>query len=366
MILIYAQIITSYLSTCSVNGKEFARTFLLKRPLSSDKETLSISSALRAIGCESDARVVEVARGKWWLQCHKSSVKAVYFFLKAKDISKIISLCETTVSKVIHAVQRDFDGLNIKLSPKFPPYMNINPSEYYQRNFTGYTLAESIKEATDILGCMGIDSFEYNSMEIMQMSQFICKEAYFLYCYVRIIINFKSIPHPNDLGSEKYKSIVSNFLDSSNCLSILLSRKVAPLRFWLHLLELSVWLQNKYEININTINNNIDIDQNIDFVVPKSIFSKIDSYMLMVSLDRLATSFVSDELCSDVSQSEINSVRLKLVNLWSLALIQSNAENYQKQEDAENEKLEYNKSKTNFRESNALKLPRAIDLITSI
>ena len=97
------EIICCYLRSCpqlSLPFATFTQTLLPRRVVQSDKEAFQISSMLRSMGFEGEARVVEVCRGLWWLQKRQAVTKALLFFIRAGDYSRVSCICERATWKV--------------------------------------------------------------------------------------------------------------------------------------------------------------------------------------------------------------------------------------------------------------------------
>jgi hypothetical protein len=97
-------VVLGYLLACKKEGKNVARVLLSRRYVTSDEDAIALSSILRKLGMDIEAKVVEVSRGTWWLQQSRIDggflnhsagvVKALYFYQLAGDSSRSISLLD--------------------------------------------------------------------------------------------------------------------------------------------------------------------------------------------------------------------------------------------------------------------------------
>lgn len=97
-------IVLGYLLACKKEGINVARVLLPRRYVTSDEDTIALSTILRKLELNVEAKVVEVSRGTWWLQQSRNHydysnhsggvVKALYFYQLADDSSRSIALLD--------------------------------------------------------------------------------------------------------------------------------------------------------------------------------------------------------------------------------------------------------------------------------
>jgi len=99
----------------------------------------------------------------------------------------------------------------------------------------------------------------------------------------------------------------------------LIKERVAPKRFWLHIIDVAVWCHNVYAKSLD----------NQDDMYTYSIYDKDDVYALMISLESTMHSYTGVDALMNVRegeniQSSIKELRLKLLGVLTSSYMQNN------------------------------------------
>jgi len=317
---------------CSSKSAQYGRSLLTRRSVSSDKEAIQLATCMRFLGLELEARVVEISRGRWWMQTMNKPVKAAYFFMKAKDICRFSSCCESATWKCLTTAAASLPDLRVRLYKQEPlrvtdvanesglgSAMDRAPMAAVYDEADEGQLQKALLEAAGILSCMGINVFEDDNGSL-EKSLFLSNEACFLYYYTRTIVDARSFYSSNQRSIENLKETIINFFSAKDCIYIMLKDSIAPMKFWLHIIELSTWLEAHYSELLNAFPYTFTHDY------PKCLFKKEEASLLLVCMERLQTHFAASLLCCDTPSEIIESLRIHLLQIWSDSVIQRNAD----------------------------------------
>ena len=310
------------------------RSLLPRKCIYSDKEALQLSAALRRLGLDGEARTVEISRGTWWIQTQRNTAKAMFFFCRANDMSRVASLCEKSTWECISSIVKDLNlhgdsKKYLDIGPQLP--LRVSGSQevlFASEESDSSSIKECSERARDLLAVIGVNCYESYG-RILERGDFPCNEAYFLFYYIRIISNARSLPALEEEGMNleietgmpyEADSFYENLVEAAKCISFALMNSIAPLRFWLHLIELAAWIEEKKE----------KYEKTRDFA-SRFLFTKEAAYLLMTSLDKVETHYSAKRLrlCRTTSVSDvvktISNLRIRLMQIWSLSVIGDNA-----------------------------------------
>jgi hypothetical protein len=319
---------------CPKNGLEFSRALLTRRAVSSDKEAIQLATCLRSLGQEKEAQIVEISRGRWWLQTMGNPVKATYFFMKAKDTSRFSSCCESAAWKCVSAVFNSFQGLKVHLYKQEPLRAGVFEEvvgDLVDVDRGLELLQDALLESAGILSCIGINIFDTTDNVFLDDAIFLSSpEACFLYYYTKTIVNARSFYSLTEGGIENIRITTENVLEAKDCICHMLKDvqspsfdiPIAPMRFWLHIIELSVWLEDHYQYLLGTWPEHITRPDSHLWC----LFEKEEASQLLVCMERLQTHFAVDRLTCETPTEVVLSLRLRLLQIWSNSVIQHNAE----------------------------------------
>ena len=105
---------------CPVRGINYARSLLSRRKPLSDSETHVLARSLRSLSLDLEARVVEAARGTWWLRHHHNAVKAAYFYRLSGDTARLEGLLERSLNRCMVALAACDDFVMVPMEPSPP------------------------------------------------------------------------------------------------------------------------------------------------------------------------------------------------------------------------------------------------------
>ena len=331
------EILACYLRTCPYNGGEYARVLLPKRQIHSDKDMMQLSSMLRSLGFEHEACALEISRGVYWLKTRNNIVKALYFFIKANDTSRVECLCEKVTWKCIMSLLCDGDTSGFLL-PSFPQPpqrftefdidKSMDNNEVTSDDGMPDKLQHNFELARDVLSLIGADAYMPN-ISLPSKNTYSSPTAWFLFYYVRIVSNGKSKSTEDPYSVQL---VVENFMEAAKCISIVLDdsedyQNAAPLRFWTHLIDVAAWLEDRYSELLQFIPeyNDESLTQAFsDGQFPTNLFTKRQAYSLMVSLDKVNTSLSAERLMCDALDEAVINLRKKLMSIWCSAVIDEN------------------------------------------
>ena len=335
------EIISCYIRSCPYNGSEYARVILPRRGINSDKDAIQVASTLRSFGFEREACVLEISRGLYWLKARKNLLKGLHFFVKANDKSRMDCLIEEVTWRCIASLLDDEDKSSFHL-PSFPrkPMLgtkvgvtgSMGASTEDLNRGTGdeasSELQNSFELARDVLALVGADAYTPHIF-LPRKDTFVSSTVWFLFYYVRIVSNAKS---KSNEGSFSVQLVVENFMEAAKCISIVLDsddghRNAAPLRYWTHLIDIAVWLEDRYSELLSSIPEYEDealTQAYNDGRFPINLFTKKEAYTLMESLDKVCTSLSAERLMCYAPVEAVVSMRKKLMRIWCNAVIDDN------------------------------------------
>lgn len=268
------------------------------------------------MGLDADARIIDINRGMVWLKTSKSMAsKALFFFMRALDVPRIASICENSTWSCVSAVLDSQDALHIRVALQQPRRVGVRHQIVDKEKENYGTLKESFDGAKNVLAVMGINCYE-RYVTYPERTDFPCSEAWFLFYYIRIASNALSF-FMLDLETVEFESLCDNVFECARGVSFVLKNEVAPLRFWIHLIELAVLLEEQYIQELKRRNGVSGY--------PTSVLSKELAYLLMVSLDRVSSHYSTGTLSNMATKTEVLGLRKRLLDSWSLAVIQDNA-----------------------------------------
>ena len=331
--LICAYLHYKFLSFDSIEG--FVSNVLARRYVETDHDVVMFRKLLLDFENEdveqlkAIVRSIEISRGTYWLT--KRGVpnrlsKAIYFYELAEDNDRVIAILDRVVCQLMNSVYMDqlfFSTLS--LGPGRPIGYScrgrIGSTEFLDYNCNisdpdkmidddvehpSLPLERAIKIAEDVLlsisDTSGIHSDGYGRNLFSTLDDYVfCIKQ----CREEMPVN----------------GAPSNLEDSGKKLVKLILDKIAPKRFWLHIIDVAVWCHNVYA---KSSNDTFGSSSNI-----YSIYDKNDVYALMVSLESTMNSYtgVDGLACVRVDanlQLIIKELRLKLLGVLTSSYMQNN------------------------------------------
>lgn len=317
-----------FIDACPTTAMQMTLQLLPSIHATSDEEALQITDELRvtannANGREAAADVealreelyvaaqqLDSQRGQWWehrrAEKRESIERCFLFFARAEEYSRVAALIEGTLQRCISAVcacQCIFSGihpakLNIKVH-KVHIHKHTDPEAERSNLLTALNEAHEVLVAAQALPQSGLTIAERNSRALLH-----CLQGYTQ--GIRAYAEFADA-----------RSDIVSLKEAAEITAALVVKQVAPIRYWVHIVELATWLGNKYRDAENALG--------AGSTAPKAVFRKPVAYGLIQSLERALASPDKSRLDNGATDATLRELRLNSLRLLTDSFVLENS-----------------------------------------
>lgn len=309
-------VIVFYFHNCKSKGMEYLRHLLPRRQITSDEDALAISSTLRSLDLIEDARVVEVARGTWWLQFNSNidsngAIKALYFYQLARDNTRSRAILDRAMWTCIIAVYACSTLFNeLSFMPSKPQegsfqYTSYDSQIYFEGDNIGKEnrLFNALAKADELIGTI-IEEDDEVGILAENLSGYI--QAVRLRLLILVLQDSREILLKLKMGGSIIFKLLEDAFSNGRGISV---------RYWLHLVDLCAWFDDEHKRRCEDLNTGDGVEC--------TIFSKREVHVMSQAMEVVLKSCVQDMIHSDKIKTE--NLRKKLLGLLTASIVQSNS-----------------------------------------